>query len=69
MKLVLKEYLKKNNISVYWLEKKTNISHKTLYDMVNRKTKGITFSNLEKICTALECTPNDIFEIRKGDIK
>lgn len=62
MKLILKEYLQNNNISVYWLEKQTNISHKTLYDMVNRKTKAITYNNLDKICKALKCTPNDLFE-------
>jgi putative transcriptional regulator len=63
MKLILKEYLIKNKISVYSLEKKTKISHKALYDMVNGKTKSITFVNLGKVCKALNCTPNDIFEI------
>lgn len=63
MRLILKEYLKEHNISVYWLEKETKISHKTLYDMVNRNTKGITYSNLGKVCKALNCTPNDIFEL------
>jgi DNA-binding Xre family transcriptional regulator len=62
MKLILKEYLQKNNISVYWLEKETKISHKTLYDMVNRKTKAITYINLGKICKALKCLPTDLFE-------
>lgn len=60
MKLILKEYLINNNISIYWLEKQTSISHKTLYDMVNRKTKAITYSNLGKVCKALKCQPNDI---------
>lgn len=63
MRLTLKEYLKNNDISVYWLEKQTGISHKTLYDMVNRNTKAITYSNLGKVCKALNCTPNDIFEL------
>lgn len=66
MKLVLKEYLQERNISVYWLEKQTGISHKTLYDMVNRKTKAITYINLGKICSSLNCTPNDLF--KKDDI-
>lgn len=69
LKLILKEYLKENNISVYWLEKHTGISHKTLHDMVNRKTKGITYANLGKICSSLGCTPNDLFELNEGDIK
>lgn len=62
MNLILKKYLEKNSISVYWLEKETKISHKAIYDMVNGKTKSISFVNLGKVCTALKCTPNDIFE-------
>lgn len=33
------------------------------------KNKPITFKNLEKICKALECTPNDVFyfDSHKGD--
>ena len=62
MQLVLKEYLIKHNISVYWLEKETKISHKAIYDMVNGKTKAISFENLGKVCMVLKCTPNDIFE-------
>lgn len=26
------------------------------------KNKTISFKNLEKICTALRCSPNDVFE-------
>ena len=63
MNLILKEYLDKHSISVYWLEKETNISHKAIYDMVNNKTKSISFKNLGKVCKALNCTPNDIFEL------
>ena len=63
MKLIIKEYLQSKNLSVYWLEKQTQISHKTLYDMVNNKTTAIKFDNLEKVCKALNCTPNDIFEL------
>lgn len=64
MKLALKDYLEKNSISVYWLEKETKISHKAIYDMVNGKTKSISFENLGKICKALNCTLNDIFDIK-----
>lgn len=30
------------------------------------KDKPITFKNLEKICNALECTPNDVFSFKEG---
>lgn len=62
MKFILKEYLQSIGKSVYWLEKETHIPHKTLHNMVNRKTKSITYEHLGRICSALNCTPNDIFE-------
>ena len=63
MKLKLKELLESKDKSVYWLKHKTNISHATIYKMVNNETKMISFENLEKICKTLHCTPNDIFEL------
>lgn len=30
------------------------------------KNKPITLKNLEKICNALECTPNDVFNFKEG---
>lgn len=62
MVLKLKDLLEQKQKSVYWLKHETNISHATIYKMVNNETKMISFDNLEKICIALDCTPNDIFE-------
>ena len=64
MKLKLKELLEKQNKSVYWLKHETNISHATIYKMVNNETSMISFDNLEKICITLNCTPNDVFDIK-----
>lgn len=65
MKLKLKELLEQQDKSVYWLKHETNISHATIYKMVNNETTMISFDNLEKICIALNCTPNDVFELTK----
>ena len=40
----------------------TGISRKTLYNIYNDKTKGIEFETLNKLCFALDCTPNDILK-------
>ncbi|KEH91628.1 putative helix-turn-helix family protein (plasmid) [Clostridium botulinum C/D str. BKT12695] len=61
MNLKLKEILEQKGKSVYWLKNQTNISHSTIYKMVNNETKMISFENLHKICKALKCTPNDVF--------
>ena len=60
IKVILKEYLNERNKSVYWLMKETGISQKGIYDLVNNKTDGIKFDTLDKICSALDCTPNDL---------
>lgn len=39
----------------------TGISRKTLYNIYNDKTKVIEFETLNKLCFALDCTPNDLF--------
>ena len=49
MKLKLKELLESKDKSVYWLKHETNISHATIYKMVNNETKMISFENLENV--------------------
>ncbi|MCH4200554.1 MAG: helix-turn-helix transcriptional regulator [Clostridium tyrobutyricum] len=62
MQIILKEYLSKENKTGYWLYKKTGLTKKTVYDLINNKTDGIKFDTLDKICKALDCTPNDILK-------
>lgn len=40
--------------------KKANLTTNVMARMGKNKT--ISFKNLEKICTALRCSPNDVFE-------
>lgn len=39
----------------------TGLTNDTISKIYNDKTKGIDFKTLDKLCWALECTPNDIF--------
>ncbi len=53
-------------IAVKHLEKRdvvsmTGIDRHTLNNICKCKTKGIEFDTLNKLCYALECTPNDLF--------
>lgn len=56
--------LKKNNRSRYWLAKKINMTYQNLCKLANNETSSIQFNHLEKICTALNCTPSDIITIK-----
>lgn len=55
--------MEKKNITQYFLMKKGNIDNKTIYNL--KRNKGITMATLEKLCEALDCTPNDIVSFHK----
>lgn len=48
----------KKSISQYQLLKNKVLDNKTLDSL--KKNKNITLLTLERLCTALDCTPNDI---------
>lgn len=39
----------------------TGMDRHTLNNIYKDKTKGIEFDTLNKLCYALDCTPNDLF--------
>lgn len=49
--------MKNKDISQYYLLK-SGIDHKTLDSL--KKNKNITLLTVEKLCSILNCTPNDI---------
>ena len=51
--------MKEKQVSQYKLLK-SGIDNKTLYAL--KKSKNITLLTLEKLCSILDCTPNDIVE-------
>lgn len=57
------ETMKNKNISTYTLIKDHEIQPKTLYNL--KHNKHITTATLEKLCTILDCTPNDIIAFDK----
>lgn len=62
MQLMLKNILDKKGKTAYWLAKETGLTQKTIFNMVHNNTNGIQFDTLEKICSVLNCTPNDILK-------
>ena len=59
-----------NRVAVYMAIKKlekrdiikmTGIDRHTLNNVYKDRTKGIEFETLNKLCFALDCTPNDLF--------
>lgn len=63
--LNIEELLKKKKKTKYWLVNKMESDYQTINAMINNETKGIKFATIEKLCTILECTPNDLIIIKK----
>lgn len=60
LQLRVNEILKQQGKTPYWLGKQTGISQNNIGKICNGETSTIRFDTLEKICKALNCTPNDI---------
>ena len=56
------ETMKERGISQYRLLK-SGVDNKTLYTI--KKGGNITMLTLEKICSILDCTPNDVIRFEK----
>ncbi len=48
-------------LSIAEVARTADIRYETLHKIYHDKTKSIDFRILDKLCWALECTPNDIF--------
>ncbi len=59
----LKELLESRDMTIYKLAKDTGVSYNNLHRIATKKAKVMSFEVLEKICIALDCKPNDLFEI------
>lgn len=69
VELNVKSILDEQGKSQYWLSKKTGISPNNIGKICNGETKNIRLDTMDKICNALNCTPNDILIFNKGDTK
>lgn len=54
--------MKEKGVTTYTLIYKHGFSAYTITNL--RRNKSITMNTLEKLCSVLKCTPNDIVEIK-----
>ena len=66
-KLNIEHLLTKNNRSKYWLVKKLETDYRYITKLINNETKSISFEMISKLCDLFECTPNDLFIIKKNE--
>ena len=67
--VLIKELLEERGRTKYWLNKQTDIDYKNLSKLMEDATSSIHFETMEKLCAVLECTPNELFEIRPTEIE
>lgn len=69
MNVLLKNKLEEMNKTPYWLHKQTDITYACILKLLNNKSTSISWNALERICNALNCTPNDILQIDSNNTK
>ena len=62
IKLKAKDILEQRGFTKYWLYKQMGMSYQNFNRMINNETKSIKYTNLEALCSILECNPSDLFE-------
>ena len=55
--------LQKQDKTMYWLAQETKMKYQSIHNLANNKTESIKFENMANICKALNCTPNELFNI------
>ncbi|MDD4564754.1 MAG: helix-turn-helix transcriptional regulator [Eubacteriales bacterium] len=63
MKITIDDVLERKGLSRYWLAVEIDMRYHNLAKICNGKTRSMSFDVLERICRALQCTPNEILKI------
>jgi putative transcriptional regulator len=70
----LADVLNEKDKSMYWLSKETGIRPNTISQWVNNnvlteeeKVKSISVDNINKICKALQCNVEDLFQYTEDE--
>lgn len=65
VKINVEELLKKQGKTKYCLCQKMEITNRNLNQIIQGKTKSISFRYIEEFCKHLDCTPEELIKIEK----
>lgn len=68
LKVKLRSYLKERKISIVKLSEATGIGRHWLHDFIDHRAKLIPIKNIEAICSFLDCSTIDLFEVENAEI-
>lgn len=61
----LDELLEARDMTVTELSRRIGITHANLSALKNNRGRAVRFSTLTALCDALDCTPGDLFSVRR----
>lgn len=59
----VQELLNEKKKTRYWLVKQMQTTYKTVNKICDNTLTGLQLDTIEKLCTILNCQPNDLFQI------
>lgn len=62
IKMRVQEILEQKKKTRYWLVKEMQTTYKTVNKICDNTLTGLQLETIEKLCSILDCTPNDLFE-------
>ena len=69
VKLRIKDILKEQNRTKYWLYKQLGLSYQNLSKIMNNETSGVRFETLDALCKTLNCQVGELFEYTPDETK
>lgn len=63
IKMRVQEILEQKKKTRYWLVKEMQTTYKTVNKICDNTLTGLQLETIEKLCSILDCKPNDLFEI------
>ncbi|MGI8422982.1 MAG: helix-turn-helix domain-containing protein [Chloroflexota bacterium] len=61
----LSRLLGERRLSISEAARRSGVSYKTVFDLYHDRTTRVDLGTIDKLCRALGCTPNDLFEYVK----
>ena len=58
----LSRLLGERRLSISEAARQSGVSYKTVFDLFHDRTTRVDLGTIDKLCRALKCTPNDLFE-------
>lgn len=68
IKLRIHKLLAEKRLTKYRFIAMTGLGYKNASRILDNETESIRFSTIARICSALDCTPGDLFEVHEEEI-